>query len=69
MPSNDDFGSYIGQRLQTIEGFVPEVGHFPSGCRFRNRCRYRTEACLQTPPPSEASEGHRYWCWHPAGEG
>ena len=69
MPKGDDFGSHIGQRLQTIEGSVPEVGRFPSGCRFRNRCVHRSAACLEMPPPFETSDGHRSWCWHPAGEG
>ena len=30
MPKDDDFESFIGQRLQTIDGFVPAVGRFPA---------------------------------------
>ena len=30
MPKDDDFESFIGQRLQTIDGFVPAVRRFPA---------------------------------------
>ena len=67
MPKDDDFASFIGQRLNTIPGSVPAVGMFPSGCRFRNRCEHASASCA-TPPPVTVEDGHRYACWHPNGE-
>jgi peptide/nickel transport system ATP-binding protein len=69
MPKDDDFSSFIGQRLHTIPGFVPAVGRFPSGCRFRNRCEQATESCAEVPVAVTSGEGHRYSCWHPDGKG
>lgn len=36
-------------RLRAIPGTVPEVGHWPTGCRFAPRCPYATQACLDGP--------------------
>ena len=69
MPKDDDFASFIGKRLHTIPGFVPAVGRFPSGCRFRNRCEYTSASCAEIPAPVTVDDGHRYSCWHPEGEG
>lgn len=69
MPKTDDYSSFIGQRLQTIQGSVPAVGRFPSGCRFRNRCEHESAACADVPQPVTAANGHRYSCWHPTPEG
>jgi len=68
MPKDDDFASLIGQRLQTIPGFVPAIGKFPSGCRFRNRCEHASASCAEVPTPVTVGNGHRYSCWHPAEE-
>lgn len=35
--------------LKTIEGQVPQAGHFPEGCRFRGRCPKASELCQSTP--------------------
>jgi peptide/nickel transport system ATP-binding protein len=69
MPKDDDFSSFIGQRLHTIPGSVPAVGKFPSGCRFRNRCEHGSPSCTEIPAPVTLHTGHRYSCWHPAKEG
>ena len=66
MPKDDNFSAYIGKRLQTITGSVPAVGKFPSGCRFRNRCQFVTDACSSTPPTVTRGVDHRYLCWNPA---
>jgi peptide/nickel transport system ATP-binding protein len=66
MPKDDNFSAFIGQRLQTIPGSVPALGHFPSGCRFRNRCAHATEACTAMPEPVTVGINHRYSCWNPA---
>ncbi|MCC7170895.1 MAG: ABC transporter ATP-binding protein [Planctomycetes bacterium] len=39
-----------GARLQTIPGAVPQVAHYPSGCRFHPRCaELRTECSASAP--------------------
>ncbi len=57
----------LGQsgRLKTIEGTVPPATHFPTGCRFRDRCRFRSAQCLHAPPLQEHEPGHWVACWHP----
>jgi len=68
MPKDDDFASFIGQRLHTIPGSVPAVGTFPSGCRFRNRCEYASASCATVRPSVTVEPGHRHTCWHSNGE-
>jgi len=46
-------------RLQTIPGYVPLLTRLPSGCRFRTRCAFATEACAAAEPPLEVLEGGR----------
>ena len=40
-----------GQRLKGIEGVVPSVAHYPSGCRFHPRCPRAEAICAKIPPP------------------
>jgi peptide/nickel transport system ATP-binding protein len=68
IPKDDHFEAFIGKRLHTIKGFVPPIGKFPSGCRFRNRCDHESTACSEMPAPVTLGSGHRYSCWHPADE-
>jgi len=49
-------------RLSIIEGMVPSLDQMPVGCRFQNRCPYRTEVCNQPPPVSQISSGHAVAC-------
>jgi peptide/nickel transport system ATP-binding protein len=44
-------GGMPGERLQTIEGSVPSLGHLPPGCAFNPRCPDRFEPCTSAPPP------------------
>ena len=37
-------------RLQTIDGLPPDLGHFPTGCYFNPRCQYTTDHCRQEIP-------------------
>ena len=37
-------------RLATIPGMVPKATHFPTGCRFRNRCDFADAACAESVP-------------------
>ena len=53
-------------RLQTIPGNVPAVGNFPPGCRFNNRCAYRTSQCESSVPPLRNIDDRRkVACFHP----
>jgi peptide/nickel transport system ATP-binding protein len=65
MPKGDEVESFVGRRLQTIDGSVPAVGRFPSGCRFRNRCAHEIAACAETPASVANGHGHRFRCWNP----
>ncbi|MBT3983694.1 MAG: ABC transporter ATP-binding protein [Bacteriovoracaceae bacterium] len=47
------------QTLATIEGMVPDVFNFPSGCRFHTRCPYKIEKCTEAVPPEEWIDGIR----------
>jgi oligopeptide/dipeptide ABC transporter ATP-binding protein len=37
-------------RLSAIEGMVPDLGSFPPGCRFADRCPRKIDACTQAEP-------------------
>ena len=51
-----------------LEGEVPSPLKVPSGCAFRNRCRWRQDICAQqTPELRELAPGHRVACWNPQG--
>ena len=51
-------------RLETIEGTVPNPLEFPIGCKFHNRCAYATEHCVDFEPPlKEIGPGHQAACW------
>jgi oligopeptide/dipeptide ABC transporter ATP-binding protein len=56
----------LGQtgRLPSIEGNLPPATQIPAGCRFYERCSFRTEQCRQEPPLEEHSAGHGAACWH-----
>ena len=51
-------------RLQPIEGEIPDGTSLPSGCAFRNRCRWAVERCAEESPPMfDVEEGHQSCCW------
>ena len=52
------------QRLNTIEGMVPSLADLPAGCRFQNRCPWRTEICATQPPLIHVDEAHTVACHH-----
>ncbi|ESR23771.1 ABC transporter ATP-binding protein [Lutibaculum baratangense] len=52
------------EELKAIEGTVPDVSQWPSGCRFRTRCPLAREDCAEMPPLIPVTEGHRSACWH-----
>jgi oligopeptide transport system ATP-binding protein len=53
------------EKLTPIEGLPPDLVNLPTGCPFYDRCRFRTEKCLQENPPL-MSVGVKHWsaCWH-----
>jgi len=51
------------RKLKAIAGSVPNLGEFPPGCPFRNRCPRADEACSVMPALS--GDAHRVACWHP----
>jgi peptide/nickel transport system ATP-binding protein len=51
--------------LNAIEGNVPSLMQMPKGCRFSNRCGYRTALCDQSKPSlTLLSEEHQVSCFH-----
>jgi peptide/nickel transport system ATP-binding protein len=52
--------------LRSIEGTVPDVSEWPSGCRFRTRCPLAAQDCARVPPslPVGNDPAHRSACWH-----
>ncbi|MGH3090267.1 MAG: oligopeptide/dipeptide ABC transporter ATP-binding protein, partial [Rubrobacteraceae bacterium] len=54
-----DPDSEHGRKKISLEGDVPSPVNPPSGCRFRTRCPYATEACAHDDPVwREVSSGH-----------
>jgi oligopeptide/dipeptide ABC transporter ATP-binding protein len=49
-------------QLKVIPGYVPDPLDFPSGCRFRTRCLFAQDICLDEPPLREVSSGHLAAC-------
>ncbi|ANT60862.1 methionine ABC transporter ATP-binding protein [Salipiger sp. CCB-MM3] len=53
-----------GRKLPQIPGSTPQLANLPSGCPFRPRCAFATEACT-TAPPLHETHGRRVLCHHP----
>lgn len=49
-------------RLATIDGMVPSLADMPVGCRYQNRCPYRTDVCAQLPPVDQVGPDHKVAC-------
>lgn len=53
-----------GERLESIEGAVPNPLNLPEGCYFHPRCKFATEKCRQSMPPmEEIAPGHKVRCF------
>jgi peptide/nickel transport system ATP-binding protein len=50
------------ERLETIEGNVPDPTAKPRGCPFHPRCRHYVAGVCETPPFVEVSENHYVRC-------
>jgi oligopeptide/dipeptide ABC transporter ATP-binding protein len=54
------------ERLNTIEGALPNPFMMPKGCRFAPRCKYVTEKCLEKEPiKKEMKLNQSVYCWNP----
>ena len=62
VPIPDPKIARANQRI-ALTGDIPSPLNAPSGCPFRTRCRYATEACAQSMPPfEEVKPGHFVAC-------
>lgn len=53
------------EKLDFVDGSVPDLYNPPSGCRFHPRCPYATSKCKEEMPPYEEVEtGHKVACYH-----
>ena len=44
------------ERLDPIEGEIPDLANLPKGCAFRPRCRWATAECEMSEPPLERQD-------------
>ena len=49
--------------MPAIAGTVPQISEMPSGCRFRSRCTYAHDRCVEDPPEVQAADGQVSRCW------
>ena len=62
VPLPDPKAARANKRI-VLSGDIPSPLNAPSGCPFRTRCRYATEACAQAMPPfEEVEKGHFVAC-------
>ncbi|MBO4848110.1 MAG: ATP-binding cassette domain-containing protein [Clostridia bacterium] len=67
VPQPDPKVARANRRI-VLSGDIPSPLNAPSGCPFRTRCRYATEACAESMPDfNEVSPGHFVAC-HRVGE-
>lgn len=50
-------------RLTPIKGSMADPMNLPSGCKFYDRCEYRTEKCVQKEPQVYARGTHKIKCY------
>ncbi len=63
MESIPQLNQGLGEKLHTITGVVPDLGHLPSGCRFSNRCPRAVRACSESiPHMNYVGEGQKVRC-------
>ena len=52
------------ERLEAIEGMVPDAGEMPQGCHFHPRCKYATDRCRREHPPlTTLPDGRQVRCF------
>lgn len=50
-------------KLSSIPGVPPDLVKLPTGCRFKPRCPYAKEKCLEMPDLREIEQKHIVRCW------
>jgi peptide/nickel transport system ATP-binding protein len=55
--------TYEEQKLTGIPGRPPPLLDPPTGCRFRDRCPFAFDKCVEEPPFLEVEPGHHVACW------
>ena len=56
----------VRQSIELLRGELPSGIDRPSGCVFRTRCPYATEACARDVPPlADRGDGRKVACIHP----
>jgi peptide/nickel transport system ATP-binding protein len=55
--------TYDEQRLTGIPGRPPPLLGPPTGCRFRDRCPFAFDKCVEEPPFLEVEPDHHVACW------
>ena len=56
------------QRLESIEGSVPNPLYLPNGCYFHPRCKLATDECKKNQPElKEVAPGHKVACFNARG--
>lgn len=55
------------EKLNVIEGYVPNPLFYPKGCRFSNRCPYATDKCREEAPElvEAGDKDHYVRCFYP----
>jgi peptide/nickel transport system ATP-binding protein len=54
---------YEEEKLTGIPGRPPGLLDPPKGCRFRDRCPFAFDKCVEEPPWVEVEPGHHTACW------
>ena len=49
-------------RLSPILGAPPDPTNLPQGCKFRPRCKYASERCMNAVPSYKMADGHQCKC-------
>ena len=58
-----------GAKLGSVPGIVPNLVGDLTGCMFRNRCEFATDACAtMADTPTRLPDGHAYTCLRTADE-
>ena len=57
---------YEDRELTGIPGRPPSLLSPPPGCRFRERCPFAYDKCVEDPPFMELLPGHQVACWKAA---
>lgn len=54
----------LGEKLEVIQGRIPDPLDLPTGCKFHPRCKFAIDLCKKEEPNLEKIEGnHVVRCW------